>query len=118
MGSTAHGSWLPAMDLVEHAEGYKLFADVPGMRREDLSVDVEGSRLCIGGDRKMPLAEGEGNRTLVSERGFGRFERCLHLPTAVVENNVKASLKDSVLTVELKKKHNKDSRAGSSVNIQ
>ncbi|ORC93443.1 heat shock protein 20 [Trypanosoma theileri] len=116
--STVRGTWVPALDLIEKPDGYKLIADLPGMNREDVSVDIDGTRICIGGNRKALTKEDEGHLTMIAERGSGRFERCLQLPTPLVEDSVKASLKNSVLVVEVKKDEAKTDRTSTPVKIQ
>ncbi|RNF26516.1 heat shock protein 20 [Trypanosoma conorhini] len=117
-GTSARGSWVPAMDLIEKDDSYKILADLPGMSRGDVSVDIEGQQLCIGGNRKSLLSDDEHKNVVLAERGTGRFERCVQLPTRIEEDSVKASLRDSVLTVEVKKvKGSTTSRSGTSVKI-
>ncbi|EAN89116.1 putative heat shock protein 20 [Trypanosoma cruzi] len=103
LSTSARGSWVPAMDIVEREDSYKILADLPGMNRNDVSVEIEGSQLCIGGNRKSMLSEEEHKNVVMAERGSGRFERCVRLPSPLEEGSVKASLRDSVLLVEVKK---------------
>ncbi|AAZ10367.1 heat shock protein 20, putative [Trypanosoma equiperdum] len=116
--SFSRGSWSPAMDLVEKPEGYKLLVDLPGMNREDIQVGIEDNRLCISGNRKSLLKDDEQHLAVFLERGYGRFERCMNLPSPIVEESVKARLRDSVLVVELKKNNSPASSAATSVTIQ
>ncbi|KEG10408.1 heat shock protein 20 [Trypanosoma grayi] len=115
--TTARGSWAPAIDIIENPDSYKILADVPGMSREDISVDIEGNRLCIGGNRKSLLKEEEQHLAVMSERGSGRFERCVQLPSRPKEDSVKARLRDSVLIVEVNKSKTQEDRAKNSVTI-
>ncbi|ESL07623.1 heat shock protein 20 [Trypanosoma rangeli SC58] len=117
-GTSARGSWMPAMDLIEKEDSYKILADLPGMSRSDISVDIEGQQLCIGGNRKSLLSDDEHKNIVLAERGTGRFERCIQLPSRLEEDSVKASLRDSVLTLQVKKvKGSTPNRLGTSVKI-
>ncbi|MEB3300273.1 MAG: Hsp20/alpha crystallin family protein [Candidatus Sericytochromatia bacterium] len=92
-------TWVPAMDILEQAEGYVLMLDVPGMRLDDIVLNLEGRHLVVGGER-MQL-EPEGSKALTAERPHGRFRKQVPLPPDVEAESIRASLKDGVLTVWL-----------------
>ena len=73
-------------------------ADLPGMRRDDVQVDVDNDVLTIAGERRQ---ENEENREGVfrSERSYGQFYRAIPLPENVDTSKVKASFNDGVLEV-------------------
>jgi HSP20 family protein len=94
--------WLPAMDLVETAEDYVLRADLPGLKLEDVNLEVEDTVLTVSGERKLePETEGGGYHRL--ERAFGAFSRKLTLPKGVDNDAVTASFADGVLEVRIPK---------------
>ena len=94
--------WLPALDLYEDGEQLVLKAELPGMKKEDIDISLQGDVLTLSGERK----EEEGYdkaETHRSERFLGRFQRTLTLPYAVNSAKVQASYKNGILTVTLPK---------------
>ncbi|GAU70846.1 Hsp20 family protein [Streptomyces sp. NBRC 110611] len=96
-GATA---WAPLADIHETDEAYHVECDVPGMRREDIDVEVGEHELCISGELKACEREG-----VVRRRGrpTGRFEYRTLLPTDVRAEDVTATLNEGVLTVTIPK---------------
>jgi HSP20 family protein len=94
--------WNPAVDIYEDKDKYVVNAELPGMRREDIDVSLDGNTLTISGERKQEEEKKEGENYR-SERYFGRFQRCVTLPSGVDANKIQASYKDGVLTVTLPK---------------
>jgi HSP20 family protein len=94
--------WSPPMDLREDREGFLLTAEVPGMRREDLSVRVDGGVLTIEGRRarEKSLRAAEPLRV---ETSYGVFARAFPLPAPVDDGRVTARLHLGVLEVFLPK---------------
>jgi HSP20 family protein len=94
--------WVPAMDLVETDDSLVLKADLPGLGKDDVAIEVKDGVLTISGERK---AEHETKREGYHrvERSFGRFSRSLGLPRGVDPNAVKASFDRGVLEVTLPK---------------
>jgi HSP20 family protein len=84
-------------------EGDKLVAtvDVPGMREEDLKVEVKGALLTLSGERKVEAPKGYTVRR--QERPLVKFAHALTLPCAVDSANATASLKDGVLAITMPK---------------
>lgn len=95
--------WVPAVDLAEDNDAFKLSADLPGIKPEEVEVSIEGKMLTIRGERKEERKEKDGKWRLW-ERSYGSFERCIMLPHDVDEDNVKAAFKDGVLEVSLPKR--------------
>ena len=93
--------WIPAMDLVEQDEHYVLRADLPGMREDDVSIELENNVLSISGERKHESAEGKGFYRL--ERAGGAFSRSLTLPEGVDAEAIAASFQDGVLELRIPK---------------
>lgn len=76
--------------------------ELPGLKREDLSIELHNNQLTVSGEAKSSLnAEGddEGKKYFVQERRFGKFSRMLELPEGTQPESVKASVADGVLTV-------------------
>src|SRR5690606_4490790 len=82
--------WVPAMDLLETDEAFVVKADLPGLERDDVSVEIEDGVLTISGERKAEHREDENGYVRV-ERSYGSFARTLQLPDGVDADQVKAS---------------------------
>jgi HSP20 family protein len=94
--------WSPAVDLREDREAYVLAAELPGVRREDIRIRIEGGLLTLEGERP-PDQEGRSADHLRIERSYGPFLRRLPLPGAVDEEKVTARFDHGVLEVFLPK---------------
>lgn len=95
--------WLPPMDIVEEKDRILVRTDIPGMKQEEIHVEVEDGALVIKGERKREQESKEGQVHRV-ERSYGSFFRSFTLPTSVDEAKVSASYKNGVLEVALPKK--------------
>ena len=95
-------AYLPSFDIKETSSGYVFLADMPGVKQEDLDMNLTGNRLTITGKRESEeRKEGESFHTL--ERSFGSFSRTFSLPEGVDPNGVKAELRNGVLTLTVPK---------------
>ena len=101
-GVNTAGTWAPAVELFEDKENVVVKAELPGMKKEDISVTLHEGVLSITGERKEEK-KAEEHGLYRSERFYGRFQRGITLPTTVAANKVKADYKDGVLTVTLPK---------------
>jgi len=94
--------WIPAMDLVETEDSLVLRADLPGMDRDDIEIEVKDGVLTVSGERQAEHeTEREGYHRV--ERSFGRFSRSLGLPRGVDPSAVTANFERGVLEVRLPK---------------
>lgn len=91
-------SWVPALEIAERENDLVVRADLPGMRREDIEVDVTDDVLTISGERKKEQTESREG-FFRSERSYGRFARTLALPEGVDAGAVAATFKDGVLEI-------------------
>lgn len=101
------GKWLtgelaPACDLSETGDAYQVHMDVPGIKADDISVQVTGDTVHISGERKEEKEE-KGKTYHRLERRSGKFSQTLRLPGAVNEDKVQAEFRDGVLTITLPK---------------
>jgi HSP20 family protein len=94
--------WVPAMDLVERDGQLVLRADLPGMDREDINVEVKDGVLTVSGERKYEHEDKREGFYRV-ERSFGRFSRSLRLPRGVDASAVSAEFDRGVLEVTVPK---------------
>src|SRR5262249_35466227 len=90
--------WSPSIDLFEDKDTVTVKAEVPGMKREDLDVSLEGRTLSICGERREEKEQGKGT-THRSERFYGKFYRSIELPSAVDLAKVQANYRDGILTI-------------------
>lgn len=98
-GARRAARFSPEVDVIEDGEGWTVWLEVPGVDRESLHVDVEGTRLTIRGEKRLLRAAEAQVR--VAERVGGRFSREFLLPFAVAADQISARLHDGVLTVRL-----------------
>jgi HSP20 family protein len=95
------GAWAPAVDIYENdKKELVLKAEVPDVRREDLSVLVENQTLTLKGERKFNQEVKEDQYHLV-ERAYGTFSRAFRLPNTVDAGKIAAEYKNGVLTIRL-----------------
>ncbi|MCM8794342.1 MAG: Hsp20/alpha crystallin family protein [Candidatus Omnitrophica bacterium] len=97
------GEWLPAMDVREEKDRILVRADLPGMKQEEIRVEVEDGALVIRGERKREAETKEGRNCRI-ERSYGAFLRSFTLPSSVDETKVSAVYKNGVLEVTLPKR--------------
>ncbi len=95
-------TWAPAADVYETAAGYVVEIDLPGLRREDVAVQVERGELVIRGE-KPPSTAGRPETFHRLERLDGPFARSFRLPQAVDPEDISAELSDGVLRLTLPK---------------
>lgn len=104
-GSGSNGRarrWVPAMDLVETEDALVLTADLPGLGREDVSIEVKDRTLVVSGERRTEHSEkAEGFHRV--ERSFGGFSRTLTLPDGVAADGIQADFDKGVLEVRIPK---------------
>ena len=93
----------PAVDVHEDGESLVLRAELPGVRREDVEIGIDGNVLTLKGERKLEQEE-KGRKYHRIERSYGSFVRQFQLPTNVDSTSVDAKLTDGVLTLRLPKK--------------
>ncbi|MBI2370812.1 MAG: Hsp20/alpha crystallin family protein [Deltaproteobacteria bacterium] len=94
--------WAPAVDMVDRKDEVVLRADLPGLEQKDIDVSVEDGLLTIRGERKEER-EAKEEDYYCCERWAGSFARSLALPPGVDTEKVKATFKNGVLEVHLRK---------------
>lgn len=94
--------WVPAMDVEETDANLIVRAELPGMKRDDIKISGSGDSLCISGERRFDEQEKKKNYSRV-ERAYGKFQRCLTLPSDVDWDKTKAVYRDGVLELTLPK---------------
>jgi HSP20 family protein len=95
------GTWAPAVDVLETASSFLLFAELPGVRREDIQLQVRDRWLEISG-RRQPL--GESRNFLRMERSYGPFRRAFELSSPIDGDGIVAAFERGVLNVLVPKR--------------
>ena len=99
---TGGSSYNPRADIEEHEDRFELQADLPGVKKDEVSVTVENGALAIKGERKRS-SDQETNATRRSERVYGAFSRSFRLGEQIVADEITANYRDGVLTVGVPK---------------
>src|SRR6266508_2986250 len=94
--------WSPQLDLYETDAAFILEADLPGVKKQDVSVEVEEGDLVLRGERSLERVRTESN-FYCHERRAGHFVRRLRLPASVDQKQISAEFRDGVLRVTLPK---------------
>jgi RNA polymerase primary sigma factor len=104
---TSEGNtFLPPADVLVTDEGVTVSMDVPGIKSENLEIELENDVLTIRGERPNPYQAEEGNGKRAwrrIERGFGRFERSIRVPRGLNPDAIEAALHDGVLVLRIPK---------------
>ncbi|HEX5956652.1 MAG TPA: Hsp20/alpha crystallin family protein [Solirubrobacterales bacterium] len=101
-GASRTRRWVPAMDLVETDSDLVLRADLPGLTRDDVEIEIKDGTLTVSGERKSQHEEKSEGYYRV-ERAFGRFSRSLTLPDGIDAESVAAEFAEGVLEVRIPK---------------
>jgi HSP20 family protein len=116
-------AWMPAsmmpeaspmmrarMDVLDKGEKFEVKVDLPGVRKEDIDVSVEGSRISIKAETKEEKTVKEGDKVLRSERVATSYARSFELPVEVTETGSEAVFENGVLTLTLPKRAGETSK--------
>lgn len=98
-------SWdlVPAVDVSEADDHYLVRAELPGVKKDDIDVTLEGGVLTITAETKSEQEQKNGERFIRQERRYGKYMRSLRLGSGIDEHKVKANYKDGVLELVLPK---------------
>jgi HSP20 family protein len=96
------GSWKPVVDIYENEDKIVVKAELPGVDKKDIKVDLKDGVLTLGGERSHEKEVKEENYYR-KERAFGRFHRSFAVPSEIDPDKIKAEFKDGVLKVEIPK---------------
>ena len=105
-GGSRGGSLMraPETDVVETEKEIRVVTEMPGLRQEDIEVDVENNVLTLRGEKREERSEGEQQgRYHLAERRYGTFARSFVLPRDVDPERIEASFENGVLTVRIPK---------------
>jgi HSP20 family protein len=101
-GEPSLSKWYPAVDVLESKDSYLIRAELPGLKKEDIKVEVKDGTLVLSAERKSEKpAEGVEYRHL--ERVNAKFWRSFSLPETVKHDGIEATYKDGVLEINVPK---------------
>ena len=96
------GSYVPPMDIAETENAVIVTTEVPGMKPEEIRIDLTGNILTLRGEKKEESEE-KGRNWHRLERSYGSFSRSIHLPETVDPDTCKATSENGVLRIEIGK---------------
>jgi HSP20 family protein len=102
-----HGDQLPAqikVDIKEANGAFKVQAEIPGVKKEDIHVSLDGNVVTLRAEVQQEDSKTEGDKLVHSERYFGAVSRSFQLPAEVDESKAKARYENGLLTLTLPKK--------------
>jgi HSP20 family protein len=100
--SGGNGRFMPTLDISETESGFEIHCDLPGVKPEDVKLELHDDRLSISGHRRSQEEQKEKNFHRI-ERTFGEFYRTVQLPGGLDADQVDATYEDGVLTVRVPK---------------
>jgi HSP20 family protein len=95
-------AWVPSIEVFEDKNQFTVEAELPGVSKEDLSLNVSEDTVTLSGERKVRHEDKEAS-ALLSEMVYGTFERAIPLGQPVKTDAVKAEFKDGILKITLPK---------------
>lgn len=104
--STNRDSFIPGINISETEDEFQITAELPGMNKDDISVNLDNNRLTISGERKFEK-EKSGKKFHRVETSYGTFNRSFQLPDNVDEESISASYENGLLNISLKKAEDK-----------
>ncbi len=99
-GASPEGVWAPKVEAFQKGDQFIVRADLPGMKKDDVDVELTGDALTIRGERHNDRQE-EHEGYFHSEREYGQFFRTIPLPEGVITESADARFKDGVLEITM-----------------
>lgn len=110
-------SWMPAVNIMERENDYKIDLAVPGLDKKDFNIEVENNMLVVSGERKEEKVE-EKDKVTKREFHYGSFKRSFTLPETADEEKINASYNNGVLTVSIAKKEEAKQKAKRQISVE
>ncbi len=101
--SPAGDFFAPRVDIKECNEHYEITAELPGVKKEDVHITLEGGVLTIEAETRQEEKEEEGGKVIRQERRYGKYRRSFNLGDSVHEEDISASFEDGILKVSAPK---------------
>ena len=98
--SEAPATWVPHVEISRRGEEYVVAVDLPGVRREDVQIEIDDGLIAVRGERRKEDVHSEGG-VLRSERSYGSFYRAVPLPEGAKPESARAAMRDGVLEITL-----------------
>lgn len=98
----ALSAWKPVVDIFDKDDAIAIHAELPGVKKEDVAIEVKDNVLTLRGER-TESKEIKEDKYYRKERTFGSFHRAFTLPAAVNPDSIRATFKDGVLEIEIPK---------------
>jgi HSP20 family protein len=98
----SQSTWYPPVDILESKDSYLIRAELPGMKKEDIKVELNDGTLILSGERKAEKPA-EGVEYRHTERLNAKFWRSFSLPETVKQDGIEAAYKDGVLEIRVPK---------------
>ena len=98
----AAATWTPAVDIYETLDTIVIKADLPGVVREDIEIQIDDNTLTLKGERRFSKDVQEESYLRI-ERTYGSFHRCFTLPASIRQEEIRAVCRDGVLELTLPK---------------
>lgn len=92
------------MDVIDSGSSYEITVDLPGVKKEDIDVSIDGSRVLINAETKNEKIKKDGGQVIYAERSAARLARSFELPAEVTDVGAEAHYENGVLTLTLPKK--------------
>ena len=102
MNGYENAVWIPLTDIFEDKDNYKIKADLPGMKKEDVKISFSEGQLSISGER-VQERESKDTKCYRVERTYGKYYRSFNLPKEIKKDKIKAEFKDGQLTITIPK---------------
>jgi HSP20 family protein len=108
MPSLLEGEFAPIerarMDVVDKGANYEITVELPGVKKDDINVSIDGSRVMISAETKTEKEKKEGEKVIYCERSAASYARSFELPSDVTEAGADAHFENGVLTLTLPKR--------------
>jgi HSP20 family protein len=101
--SKSFNSFNPKIDISEDEKNIYLEAELPGVKKENMKIKLEGNKLTISGEKKDSSENDKSKRFFNRERSFGIFEKVFTIQADVKQDNIKAEFENGVLSVTIEK---------------
>ena len=98
--SAGRGLWSPRIEAFQKGDRFLVRAELPGLKKDDVEVELSGDALVIRGERRSEHEE-EREGYYHSEREYGQFHRAIPLPDGVIAESAQASFKDGILEISM-----------------
>lgn len=99
----ADAVWAPPVNTYEDKDAFIVSCDLPGLKQEDVKLNLDNNTLTVSGTRKLEREESRENYQRI-ESVFGTFSRSFNLPATVDQEKVQASMENGVLRIRLPKR--------------